>query len=88
VPVLLIALGRAGVMKRLAPLLQTLPEGLDADARRHRAEALRAEIATAERAEELAIRRAAAAGVAIPRRGDADPAVVLAFDADLEVGAA
>lgn len=57
--------------------------GLTATARSARLAEIDAQLLAAEKAEEGAIRAAEADGMAILRRADASPAIVLAFDRDL-----
>lgn len=68
-----------------AVLLEGHPgDGISADARSARRDELERELETAGIAEELAIRELeAAGGGTVPRRLDADPAVILAPDAEL-----
>ena len=75
-PVFIRMLGAAAVTKALLRGLDDIPVGLDLDARTNRLAAIVVELRALEGDEETLIRES---GGAIPRRADADPAVVLAL---------
>jgi hypothetical protein len=75
-PVFIRMLGTAAVTKALLRGLDDIPVGLDPDARTNRLAAIVAELRALEGSEETLIRES---GEVIPRRTDADPAVVLAL---------
>lgn len=62
-------------------------EGISPEDKRARLGAIEAELLKLEAAEELLVRASEAAGLALDRRKDATPAVVLAYDAELEAAA-
>jgi hypothetical protein len=83
-PTLAALLGPKAFGKTLTALLSDVPEGPDAAERVRLADELRAEILTLCRSEELEIRTLETMGLEVVRRGDAPPAVVLAFTEDLK----
>ena len=77
-PLLLSVLGKGTIKKAIQPLLDYLPEGLDAPARAQRLAEIDAELLKLEIEEEAAIVGAEEAGETILRRPDARPDIVLA----------
>lgn len=75
-PVFIRMLGAANVIKALLKDIDSIPVGLQPEPRTERLAAIVAELRTLESSEEKLIRDS---GEAIPRRADADPAVVLAL---------
>jgi hypothetical protein len=79
-PLLTQLLGTRVVRKALEAALQDVPEGLEPAAREQQITNIFAELDGLQRLEENLIRAAALDGHDIPRRPDADPAVVLALE--------
>lgn len=79
-PLLLAVLGPKAVRAALLPYAEQLPPAPDPSEHSARLAELEAELGGLEREEELAIRALEAQGLSVIRRGDADPAVVLADD--------
>jgi hypothetical protein len=75
-PLFIRLMGTAAVTKALLRGLDKIPEGLAQDTRAKRLTAITTELRSLERSEETLIRQS---GETIPRRGDADPAIVLAL---------
>ena len=81
-PTLVAMLGAKKVLSVLLVDLDTVPEGLPAAQRATRLEQITAELYELETREEALICEAEEAGEIIPRRRDADPAIVLALRAE------
>lgn len=75
-PLLALLLGPDRVAELLQPVLDTLPAGMSAEARRNALAELDATITRLGHAEEDIVESLEAQGVAVTRRSDADPAVV------------
>ena len=73
----------AAIEARLAAAYENAPEPITAADKAAELARIDGELADLERAEEAAIRAAEAAGMSVLRRGDADPAAVLAPDSAL-----
>ncbi|MBT2304703.1 hypothetical protein J7E70_30245 [Variovorax paradoxus] len=74
-------IGKAAMLKRFAPLIEQMPEGLDASARTAHLADIEAQIVQAEVLEESLIREAEAEGIEIdPRPGQrAEAAILIGF---------
>ncbi len=81
-PILTQLLGEGVMLKALQSAISGLPAGLAPDAKKKRCKAILADLDTAHKEEEGAIRDAETIGEIIPRRLDADPHYVLSLNLD------